>query len=46
MRATICVDCDGSITQIRVLDSPTASLVALQDWAIDTDSQRLVQNGN
>lgn len=46
MRGTICVDSDGSITQIRVFDSPTASLVALQDWAIDTDSQWLVQNSN
>jgi hypothetical protein len=46
MRGTICVDSAGSITQIRVFDSPTASLVALQDWAIDTDSQWLVQDSN
>jgi hypothetical protein len=46
MRGTICVDSGGSITQIRVFDSPTASLVALQDWAIDTDSQWLVQTSN
>ncbi|NQX33304.1 hypothetical protein [Herbiconiux sp. VKM Ac-2851] len=46
MRGTICVDSDGSITQIRVFDSPTASLVALQDWAVDTDSQWLVQDSN
>jgi hypothetical protein len=46
MRGTICVDSAGSITQIRVFDSPTASLVALQDWAIDTDTQWLVQTNN
>lgn len=46
MRGTICVESDGSITQIRVFDSPTASVVALQDWAIDTDSQWLVQDSN
>jgi hypothetical protein len=46
MRETTCVDSDGSITQIRVFDSPTATLVALQDWAIDPDSQWLVQNSN
>ncbi|WP_259485047.1 hypothetical protein [Herbiconiux gentiana] len=46
MRGTICVDSAGSITQIRVFDSRTASLVALQDWAIDPDNQWLVQNSN
>ncbi|MGA1838215.1 hypothetical protein VD659_14940 [Herbiconiux sp. 11R-BC] len=46
MRGMICVDSDGSITQIRVFNSPTASLVALQDWTIDPDSQWLVRNSN
>lgn len=46
MRGLICVDGEGTITQLRTYASPLAATVALQDWAIDPVNQWLLPDAN
>ena len=46
MRGLICVDGEGTISQLRVYDSALATTVALQDWSIDPANQWLLHDSN
>lgn len=46
MRGQICFHADGSITQLRVYESPDAATTALQDWVIGGGDRWLLLDHN